>query len=198
MKKITSPLVVLLTAGLLLTGCATDSAPVDPNIQEPEASVTDASPEPTETVAEAVTADGIPPVELGMPFDDALDAIGGEADEMCPQLGYTNAAGYTNWIQRDVADDTGVVVLTGMSVPADDIMPAGPQTAEGIGIGSTVQEARDAYPDAEDVQQTDTRHYLKVLADDDSAVFLGYQPGTDVIWEVIVTDLAMPPYEPCA
>ncbi len=193
MKKIARPLVVLFAAGLLLTACSAPSATVEPTLRAPDAPSAD-----PDTASDVVTAEGIPPVDLRMPFDDALDAIDGDSDEMCPQLGYSNSAGYTHWIQRDIADDSGVVVLTGVSVPADDIAPVGPRTAEDIGIGSSVEEIYTAYPDAEEITQTDTRHYLKVLADDQGAVFFGYQPGADVVWEVIATELAVPPYEPCA
>ncbi|WP_345546493.1 hypothetical protein [Microbacterium jejuense] len=69
----------------------------------------------------------------------------------------------------------------------------GPRTADGIGVGSTVDEVRAAYPDVTEVPDAigPSIIHLKV-----GRIFFTYRE-TPVITSVTVTTADAPPYEVC-
>lgn len=139
-----------------------------------------------------------------MPYDEAVAAAGATPVEACPWLATVEADGYTLTVRRPDASeqDPAVVDLVQVSASPDDLEgePAvGPLTAEGIGIGSRMDQALAAYPDAAEIESVGDRRYLKIESDAGAgSVFLTYTAGTDIIWAVTATTLDEPPYESCA
>lgn len=182
-----------------LAGCSTPvtTGPTDPAEVDHTPSLTTPAPSDTGGVAGPDSIDG---VQVGEPFSSETAGIPGfAAVEGCEWVGQASRDDYSLTVQRDAADDEdGPVVLVAVSAPADDVPVAGPVTAEGIGIGSTVDDARAAYPDAEETRGEGDRRYLRVDEAGESALFLSYTDGEQVIWALTATSLETPPYEPCA
>ena len=65
-------------------------------------------------------------------------------------------------------------------------------------IGSTIADARAAYPEAEEIPGVGDRRYLRAVDDAGSALFLTYTEGGETVWALTATSLDTPPYEPCA
>ena len=140
-RTLVTAVVVLLVAG----GCGGDSSSGQ---AEPDASESPAASEnPTET--ELVIAPGrIGPVEAGMTLEEAeatgvLEPIKATGDEPCPPPSLRWKAPNTN--KLDLMDHDGKVEVLG-SRSADF------KTEKGIGVDSTLDELKAAYPDAKAVQ----------------------------------------------
>jgi len=177
-----------------LAACATQitTAPTDPADISPTGSAT--SP------AAAVGPDEIEGVRVGEPFASETAAIPDfEPTPGCEWVGSAARDGYSLMVQREAeGDDQAPVVLVAVSAPSDEAAVAGPTTPEGIGIGSSVDDARAAYPSAEEIRGAADRRYLKIADDAGTALFLSYTDGGDAIWALTATSLDSPPYEPCA
>ncbi|MET0735081.1 MAG: hypothetical protein ABWY55_05475 [Microbacterium sp.] len=144
---------ILAVAVLLLPACTdaregesgpTASSTPPPSITaEPVPSSTAVTPgDPADPATWIVSDKGMGPLVIGMPFPEAI-AILPRAEDACGHA-YTGADG-SAWIVRsgDLMDG-----------PLDVVMwhgAPGPQTAEGIGIGSSVEDVRAAYPEAAEV-----------------------------------------------
>jgi hypothetical protein len=206
--RILSPLFGMAVAGALLAGCAAP-APTPTVTQTVTASADPApSPSPSASASESapaadVSPSGIGDVELGTPYDEAVAVAGATPAEACPWLASADADGYMLTLQRPELpeQDPAVVDLVQVSASPADIeggSATGPVTAEGIGIGSRVDEALDAYPDAVETESVGDRRYLAIESEAGiGSVFLTYTAGTDVIWAVTATTLEEPPYESC-
>lgn len=196
----------MAAAVALLAGCAAPPAPT-PTVTETVTASADPAPSPSPSDS-APTADaspsGIGDVELGMPYDEAVAAAGATPVEACPWLATAEADGYTLTVQRpEVSEqEPAVVDLVQVSASPENLegKPAvGPLTAEGIGIGSRMDQALAAYPDAVEIESVGDRRYLAIESEDGAgSVFLTYTAGTDIIWAVTATTLDEPPYESCA
>lgn len=150
-----------------------------------------------------VSPSGIGDVDLGTSYDEAVAATGATLAEACPWLATADADGYTLTLQRPELPEQGPAVVDLVQVSASPVdlegKPAvGPVTAEGIGIGSRVDQALAAYPDAVEIESVGDRRYLAIESDAGTgSVFLTYTAGTDTIWAVTATSLDEPPYESC-
>ncbi|GEM_PF-6482830 len=195
----------MAVAAALLAGCAATGAPTPTVTQTVTAS---AEPAPTSSPsASAPAADvspsGIGDVDLGTSYDEAVAATGATLAEACPWLATAEADGYTLTLQRPELPEQGPAVVDLVQVSASPVdlegKPAvGPVTAEGIGIGSRVDQALAAYPDAVEIESVGDRRYLAIESEAGTgSVFLTYTAGTDTIWAVTATSLDEPPYESC-
>ena len=185
----------LATAALVasLAACAT---PATPGPTDPA----EISPTPSASAPAAAGPDEIDGVRVGEPFSSETAAIV-DFDTIpgCEWVGSAPRDGYSLTVQRAAEEgDEAPVVLVAAYAPADAASPAGPTTSKGIGIGSRVDDARAAYPDAEEIPGAGDRLYLKVDGDAETALFLSYTAGGETIWAVTATSLETPPYEPCA
>lgn len=195
----------MAVTGALLAGCAAPASPA-PTVTQTVTAPADPSPSSSPT-ASAPTADaspsGIGDVELGLPYDEAVAVAGAAPVEACPWLASAQADGYMLTIQRpEVSEqDPPVVDLVQVSASPVDLEgrpTVGPVTAEGIGLGSRVDEALAAYPDAVEIESVGDRRYLAIESEAGTgSVFLTYTAGTDIIWAVTATTLEEPPYESC-
>ncbi|WP_312168480.1 hypothetical protein [Microbacterium sp.] len=203
--RILPPLCGMAVAAALLAGCAATGAPTPTVTQTVTAS---AEPAPTSSPsASAPAADvspsGIGDVDLGTSYDEAVAATGATLAEACPWLATAEADGYTLTLQRPELPEQGPAVVDLVQVSASPVdlegKPAvGPVTAEGIGIGSRVDQALAAYPDAVEIESVGDRRYLAIESEAGTgSVFLTYTAGTDTIWAVTATSLDEPPYESC-
>ncbi len=191
----------------LLAGCAAPASPT-PTVTQTVTASADPSPSPSPSASSTppagVSGSGIGDVELGAPYDEAVTAAGATPVEACPWLASTEADGYMLTVQRpEVSEqDPAVVDLVQVSASPVDLegKPAvGPLTAEGIGLGSRLDQALAVYPDAVEVESVGDRRYLALEAEaGPGSVFLTYTAGTDIIWGVTATTLDEPPYESCA
>lgn len=191
----------VVLAAALLTGCtsSSDSAAPDPATPPPPASSA-----PTSSATAPVPSDDLFGVAPGELLADAAARTGATPVEGCAWVAIAEKQGYRLQIQTaegQTAPDAAVEIVA-LTAPVGSAAqgPVGPRTAEGIGIGSTLDEALNAYPDAEEVPAAEgPQRYLEVATGDPAQpLFLAYSEGTPVIWGVIATDLPAPEIAPCA
>ncbi len=189
--------VSVLALVLVTGGCAALNSPGSASTIPAEEPTTSSQPSPSWS-----ESTGIGTVRIGMPFNEALEGTGATpVADVCPWVATVAEDGFITVIQRDeFGDDASAVILVSASAPPEASGEVGPRTPEGIGIGSTVEEARVAYPDAEELapEGMDDRRYLKVDSGEEGSVFLSFTDGDERIWAFTVTTLPVPPYEPCA
>ena len=196
---------------LILPGCATGgdapstpgATPSTPGTTPSETAVTE---EPSQPAADpddpstwVIGQEGMGPVSLGAPFEDARAAMpeGTGNDENCEWTAWWNATDedYDLFAARaSDSDANGPVIVIDASAWADPGSVEGPRTEDGIGIGSTFDEVQAAYPDAVPVESAvaGAADVLQV-----GQVFFSSRPGEDVVSAVTVTSLEVPPYEVC-
>ena len=115
-----------------------------------------------------ITQRGIGPVELGMQVSDAFDTLPAGASDHCPWLASWTAGGF-NFLATNIrAIDDGPVQLVATTAVPGVTGLVGPRTAEGIGVGSTVEEVKAAYPSAQISKVTD-----ELMMDGDRFVKVG-------------------------
>lgn len=195
----------MAVTGALLAGCAAPASPtptVTQTVTAPADPVPSATPSASAPAAD-VSPSGIGDVELGTPYDEAVATAGAAPVEACPSLASAEADGYTLILQRaePPEQDPAVVDLVQVSASPADLeggSPIGPVTAQGIGVGSRVDQALAAYPDAAEIESVGDRRYLAIESEAGTgSVFLTYTAGIDTIWAVTATTLEEPPYESC-
>ncbi len=198
---------LVLLAGVL-AGCATaagqgPSASGSPSVSTrltptPE-STPSATADPDDPSTWVVTQDGMGPITLGAPFPEALALMpqGTTNDaENCAWSGWWNAPDedYQVYMARqgDGPED-GPVFLIATAAWSNPSARPGPRTAEGVGIGSTADEVRAAYPEAIEVADSidPSIVYLHV-----GRIYFTYRDDP-VITAVTVTTADAPPYEIC-
>lgn len=190
--------VIPVIAALLLVGCAPAQDETTPTEAGSATESPSASATPTETEA---STDGWSAVEFGMPFGEAMAAVGAEpAAATCDWVALTPSGAVIVTLQREEDGDDSSPVILVQWYAGDGAGEVGQRTPEGIGIGSTVDDALAAYPDAEQLapEGMGDRRYLRVDGDGEADMFFSYTEGEERIWAVTMTSLPLPPYEPCA
>lgn len=174
-----------LIAGVMtlmtLGGCAS-AVPVGEPTREPAASSTPttaatdspADIDDSDPASWIISAEGIGPVRLGQTLDDAALALAAFTPQTvpCDNVNYRMYV-LTDSLQltiatADGATVRGVAVLTDLDSVAT---VASPQTAEGVGLGSTVAEVQAAYPDA--VPDSGSGEYTHVV---DGDIWISFSP----------------------
>ncbi|TYL53169.1 hypothetical protein [Agromyces mariniharenae] len=166
--RVVSSLLIAAVSLVAITGCAASQAapstPTESTAASPTATSTPAPEPASDPVADPadpstwlVDAEGVGPVRLGMTLDEAVAAMPGYAVSTCPNpavrfLDAVDAAGASLAIAA--GNDGGIVLV---SVWDTD----GPATAEAIRIGSTVANAKTAYPGLVPSQKYTDRYTLE-------------------------------------
>ena len=190
----------LAMTALLLAGCSVQSppetAPTSPVPSESAPAPTASSANPDDTASWTISYEGIGPVAWGQSSDEARASLGDFTEklvEQCPDLLVFESETLPNvWL---VLDGDGVtidqVVVTADSA---DAVSESPETAEGIGVGSTVDEVMAAYPDAEVAEEpvADTRYSIT-----DGSGWINVVVRGGVVHEIVVRDEAAVSYEVC-
>jgi hypothetical protein len=192
-----------LVAASLLTACAPIAETTAPTPVADATLSASSTPSATSTPAGEVVLSDVFEVEVGEPFLDAAERTGAAQVQGCSWVARSEQDGYRLQFEgpeAPVTPDTGVD-LVAVAAPVGNAAqgPIGPRTAEGIGIGSTVDEARVAFPDAQVSDAPDgPQRYLRVsTGEGNEALFLAYSEGTPVIWGMIATERPNPAIEPC-
>jgi hypothetical protein len=199
----------ILASVVLLGACAAPAEPAGAAASPaPPAAVATPTPTPTPSPTPArdpadpstwiISETGMGPLVLDQPFSQAVAQLPSPVERDLERC--------TNQVWWRDADDSALVILHNGSndaaplhlvMWADWVEPydvGGPRTAKGIGVGSTVDEVRAAYPDAVETTQAVSPdiHYLAV-----GTVFFSYREPSTVINVVTVTAADQPPYELC-
>lgn len=210
MKTRASAFVALIAAAALLAGCvpepeqsASPSATASPAPSATETSTTpspSAAPEdPDDPATWIVTQDGIGPLRLDDPFDDAraLLPAGSEYDpSACFWAAWWNSTDMETQVyvvgeSADGSEEVGPVLLVASSAyQAEGLV--GPRTVDGLGAGSTADEIRAVHPDAVEVEGTIDGTFLQV-----DRIFFSFRTDSPHASAVTVTTLPEPPYEVC-
>ncbi|MFB7250399.1 hypothetical protein [Microbacterium sp. NPDC056234] len=205
--------IALLTATLLLAGCATPvsgpeqtptgSAPAAQSTPSATASRSAGEPDPDDPSTWIVSADGMGPVLIGGEFDAALAELptswtsDGAA---CSWAAFWNAPdnSFSMHFVRGAEDQSEPISEISASTMADSVTGAvGPETAEGIGVGATRDEILDAYPEAEEGTATVDGEWIRVASESDGQIFFQFLTGAERAWAVTVTTRDEPSYEVC-
>jgi len=209
--RIRASIVVLLLSAATLTACASTAAP-ESSGSTPSASgaaTPSASsmptPTPTPTVDSddpstwVITDDGMGPIVLGDPFSDAVALMPEGTTNDSANCGWTawwNAADQSYQVYAARASDAsadGPVIDVTTASWNDPSAVDGPHTAEGIGVGSTVDEVRAAYPGVTELPDAIDPSIVHLQQ---GRIFFTYRENP-VITEITVTTADAPPYELC-
>ncbi|WP_368498721.1 hypothetical protein [Herbiconiux sp. A18JL235] len=150
------------------------------------------APDPADPSTWTIGFDGIGPITLGTPLAD-IEAAVPPTDSCRP--GVDSFFGSAVVASTDGADgeSVGLVISQGVaSGEGSSITP--PTTAEGIGVGSTIDELLAAYPDAEPYQAVNSTVYRIT----DGATYIHFDDyGKGTVQIVEVTSSAVKPKEYC-
>ena len=199
---------VLMTAAL--AGCASESGPSGDTTPPTSASATpDATPTPTggstptadpdDITTWTVSETGMGPIELDAAFDEAQAAVPAwTVPEACSWTAYWNDpdGAVTAYFAED-GEQAGGVTTIDVAALTDSVAPEdAPRTPEGIGLGSTLDEVRAAYPDATE-QNATIGDAMLLRVGEQGTIFFTFPSGSDVVSAVTVTSRDEPPYEVC-
>lgn len=149
-------------------------------------------PDPADPSTWTIGFDGIGPITLGTPLAD-IEAAVPPTDSCRP--GVDSFFGSAVVASTDGADGESVGLVISQAVAAGDgssITP--PTTAEGIGVGSTIDELLAAYPDAEPYQAVNSTVYRIT----DGATYIHFDDyGKGTVQIVEVTSSPVKPKEYC-
>lgn len=195
---------------LALAACAPTPAPA-PSASESVTPGPSPSSEPTTPVADPadpgmwiISEAGIGPIAIGGDFATTLTDL--------PD-GWSNDAASCSWTASWNAEDSshGLLFVRGGEVPAAPIREIslftaaetptridGPETAEGLGIGSTADEILAAHPDAEQgAALIGMGSWIRLAGDGEAHVFFEFREGVTGASSVAVTIGEEPSYEVC-
>ncbi|MBU4464539.1 MAG: hypothetical protein KKH75_01705 [Actinobacteria bacterium] len=166
---------VALASGALLlavqlAGCSA-SAPAESGAtsQVPLTSDPSTSASPSDSDPQIISTTGIGALRRGGSFSEAERQLGGStADERCPRV-LSQRTDFATWVigtQDANAAGNAIDLLAIDSFGFDSDSRAAPRTSKGIGLGSTIEEIRAAYPFAIDIEP---RHADAAIRYTDSA-----------------------------
>lgn len=170
--------------------------------------------ETTETLPEdtserwPISMEGIGPFTVGMRYADALTTPGADVSESCTGVAEATPSGdqwpgaVSLWAVASQQDPASTITEITVSIPADAASEhAGdpPLTEEGVGLGATVDDVTEAYPDARELDDTGIpgRNLYYVQGDNAGMIFT-VEPERGLVWGISVTAGDLPSYEPCA
>lgn len=153
--------ILLVSSGCVATSHAETGPESTPSATTPPVSETPTATSPVNDPADPMTwvinAEGIGPLRLGTPLDAAVAMLPGYAVSSCPnpavRMMHNNSP--TEPTLQLAADDDGLLSLITL------YNSTGPQTNEGVRIGSTVAEAKAVYPELEFSQHFTDRYTLR-------------------------------------
>lgn len=209
--------VALLAGAMLmaavLSSCASAPEPsgsasstgAPPTSSDPSPSPSASTPEtadPDDPATWIVTEDSIGPVHLGDTFSEARDAVRSwTVDDACSWTAFWNAPdnSLTAYFSHDNAEQDGTVDTIDVAALVALKPSDGPRTSDGIGMGSTRDEVRAAYPDAEEQTPTIGDATMLRVGDGGSegSLFFTFAEGSDTVSAITVTSRDEPPYEVC-
>ncbi|WP_165063230.1 hypothetical protein [Marisediminicola senii] len=170
----------------------TDAAPVD------SSDTSDAS-DASDPTSWTIDFTGVGPLQLGAEFDAARAGMAQfvyDVDlENCPGVGdFTpEAAGIASFITQSV--DGAIVSVTLVGRTGDSTMV--PATAEGIGVGSSLDDLTAAYPELEQGEFEGTENTYAVAGDAGTYIAFEVNPDDDAVRVISVSDSPLTPAEYC-
>lgn len=210
-KRTGIPLILAAALVASLAGCSTTPEGLAPAHESltPSAIEDSTSPTPTDPPVSADDQDPADPttwvidhgavglIALGDDYADTVGRLGDGWSETCE--------GLTAWGEPDlqlyfVAGADGAIETISVEGVIGD-PSGGPRTPDGIGLGSTRDEVRAAYPTVEEVTPSiGDGTYLRLNVDDsgDGGRFFEFPAGDDRVAAITLTTRDEPPYEPCA
>jgi len=195
-----------------LAGCSTTTPGASaPATESPTSSapVGSSSPTPTDPPVSAEDQDPADPttwviddgavglISLGDDYVETADRLGDGWTETCE--------GLTAWGDPDLnvyfvaGADGAIETITVEGLIGDP--SGGPRTPDGLGLGSTRDEVRAAYPTVEEATPTiGDGTYLRLGVDDSGTGgrFFEFPASDDRVSSITLTTRNEPPYEPCA
>lgn len=189
------------------SGTSTEQPTSNPESTESTAQTETPDPEESTPTPEAwaITETGIGPFEIGMRYADALTSPGSEVSELCEgvaQVTVPDASDMTMWVMASEHNPESTLAEISVSVPADTVedVAGGPESDKGIGLGSSLDDMKAAYPEARELDDTGVpdRVMYYVPADGGGGIIFTLTRGGDTIWQISVTAGDAPSYEPCA
>lgn len=142
------------------------------------------------------------PVALGgetnAELDDLTPPYTRDANSTCPNTDaffFSNGTEQHIWVQQTIGRVSGVLISR--SRAGSESFGTGPATAEGIGVGSTVEELHDAYPDLVQLDM-DQAHGQTIYALGGEGRWVSFVIGEpDRVTDIWVSSDPTPPYEWC-
>ncbi|WP_261164760.1 hypothetical protein [Microbacterium sp. Marseille-Q6965] len=203
-----------LFAGVLTTvavaGCASQEGDATPSPTASSSTTTMSFPsdaavtmddqDPADPATWVIHGGAVGLVQMGDSYDATLEEL---SDAWAPVEGCDDVAvwsggdGISIWFVGGSSGDIETIAVEGaLGDPA-----GGPRTPVGIGLGSTRDEVRAAYPASEEVPAAvGGATYLRQSDGEaaDGALFFELAEGEDRVSSLTLTQRDQPPYEPCA
>jgi hypothetical protein len=130
---------------------------------------------PAPTAGPGITAQSIGGHALGSALTVAAKELGAKPDTECPWV-YSSRGAWQTWLLADAsaAEPSDAIVLLAIdSFGLDEHPKDAPRTASGIGLGSTLDEVKAAYPTAKPVDAINVDFALRYTEGGGSIVFEG-------------------------